>query len=75
MQLRHISPGSSDWIDAMDDGEGGRGWEKLAPEELSKLRVSAESSGWSQSNGDNRDDEDGDDYGWRAASDGGSASR
>ena len=38
MQLRHISPRSSDWMDAMDEGAGGRGWEKLAPEERIKLR-------------------------------------
>ena len=37
MQLRHISPGSNDWQDAMDEGEGGRGWERLAPEERVKL--------------------------------------
>jgi hypothetical protein len=37
MQLRHISPGSNDWKDAMDEGEGGRGWERLAPEERVKL--------------------------------------
>ena len=38
MQLRHISPGSSDWMDAVDEEAGGRGWDKLAPEE----RVKAE---------------------------------
>jgi hypothetical protein len=37
MQLRHISPRSSDWKDAMDEEAGGRGWEKLAPEEREKL--------------------------------------
>ena len=37
MHLRHISPGSNDWKDAMDEGEGGRGWERLAPEERVKL--------------------------------------
>jgi hypothetical protein len=37
MQLRHISPRSSDWKDAMDEGMGGRGWERLAPEERLKL--------------------------------------
>ncbi len=37
MQLRHISPRSTDWMDAMDEGGGGRGWEKLAPEEQVKL--------------------------------------
>ena len=37
MQLRHISPRSIDWMDAMDEGSGGRGWEKLAPEERTKL--------------------------------------
>ena len=35
MQLRHISPRSSDWKDAMDEGDGG--WAKLAPEERVKL--------------------------------------
>ena len=38
MQLRHISPGSIDWVDAMDEGGGGKGWEKLGPEERVKLR-------------------------------------
>jgi hypothetical protein len=38
MQLRHISPRSIDWVDAMDEGGGGRGWEKLGPEERTKLR-------------------------------------
>jgi hypothetical protein len=37
MLLRHISPRSTDWMDAMDEGSGGRGWEKLAPEEQAKL--------------------------------------
>ena len=37
MQLRHISPGSNEWKDAMDEGEGGRGWQRLAPEEREKL--------------------------------------
>jgi hypothetical protein len=37
MHLRHISPRSTDWMDAMDEGSGGRGWEKLAPEERQKL--------------------------------------
>ena len=37
MHLRHISPRSSDWMDAMDEGAGGRGWERLAPEERVKL--------------------------------------
>ena len=68
MQLRHISPGSSDWVDAMDEGGGGRGWEKLAPEERTKLRAGEYASVWG-SGGDatvsneNRTDEE-DDYGW-----------
>lgn len=37
MQLRHISPRSIDWLDAMDEDGGGRGWERLAPEEQAKL--------------------------------------
>ena len=37
MQLRHISPRSSDWKDAMDEEAGGKGWERLAPEERMKL--------------------------------------
>jgi hypothetical protein len=37
MTLRHISPRSIDWMDAMDEGAGGRGWERLAPEEQEKL--------------------------------------
>jgi hypothetical protein len=38
MQLRHIRPRSIDWVDAMDEGSGGQGWEKLGPEERVKLR-------------------------------------
>jgi hypothetical protein len=37
MQLRHISPRSIDWLDAMDEDGGGRGWERLGPEEQAKL--------------------------------------
>jgi hypothetical protein len=37
MQIRHISPRSAEWIDALYDG-GGRGWDKLAPEEKARLR-------------------------------------
>ena len=62
MQLRHISPRSSEWVDAMD--EGGRGWEKLAPEELEKLRTSAQLTGWSASE---RDGDSENDYGWGEA--------
>jgi len=66
MTLRHISPRSIDWVDAMDEG-GDHGWERLAPEELAKLRVEAQSSGvgW-QASGEASagaaDDET--DYGW-----------
>ena len=70
MQLRHISPGSSDWVDAMDEG-GSRGWEKLGPEERSKLRMSEYSSVWGKQEeaegNDGRVDEpeqSEDDYGW-----------
>jgi hypothetical protein len=67
MQLRHISPRSSDWVDAMDDGRGGRGWEKLAPEELTKLRASAQmSQSGSSQEAESQDGSEGasDDYGW-----------
>jgi len=37
MTLRHITPRSIDWMDAMDEGAGGRGWERLLPEEQEKL--------------------------------------
>jgi hypothetical protein len=37
MQIRHISPRSAEWLDALYDG-GGRGWDKLAPEEKARLR-------------------------------------
>ena len=62
MTLRHISPRSIDWVDAMDEG-GDHGWEKLAPEELTKLRVEAQSSGvgWQASA---EADSDTEDYGW-----------
>lgn len=71
MQLRHISPRSSDWVDAMDEG-GGRGWEKLGPEERTKLRVEESVSGWQRQGqeaqgepaGESRDSH----YGWDAAS-------
>jgi len=52
MLLRHISPRSTDWMDAMDEGSGGRGWEKLAPEEQAKLlreRPRGQSGGPSES--------------------------
>jgi hypothetical protein len=68
MQLRHISPRSSDWVDAMD--EGGRGWEKLAPEERSKLRLAEYSATWGglgpEAEGQGSSEEAGqaDDYGW-----------
>jgi hypothetical protein len=45
MQLRHISPRSIDWMDAMDEGSGGRGWEKLAPEERAKLLRDRQAAG------------------------------
>ena len=73
MQLRHISPGSSDWVDAMDEGGGGRGWEKLAPEERTKLRAGEYASVWGQEavegqegsrGNDDRVDEPEEDYGW-----------
>jgi len=38
MHLRHISPRSIDWMDAMEEGAGRTGWEKLGPEERVKLR-------------------------------------
>jgi hypothetical protein len=62
MTLRHISPRSIDWVDAMDEG-GDHGWEKLAPEELTKLRVEAQAAGvgWQASGEATGDTED---YGW-----------
>ena len=45
MQLRHISPRSINWMDAMDEGSGGRGWERLAPEEQVKLHRDRRDSG------------------------------
>jgi hypothetical protein len=50
----------------MDEGGGGRGWEKLAPEERTKLRVGEYASVWGQveeAGNDDRTDEE-DDYGW-----------
>jgi hypothetical protein len=39
MQLRHISPRSAEWLDAVYDGGGGRGWQqKLASDDKAKLR-------------------------------------
>jgi hypothetical protein len=51
----------------MDEGGGGRGWEKLAPEERTKLRVGEYASVWGQEaekENDARVDEDEEDYGW-----------
>jgi hypothetical protein len=45
MQLRHISPRSIDWMDAMDEEGGGRGWDRLAPEEQAKLLRDRRDSG------------------------------
>jgi hypothetical protein len=68
MQLRHISPRSSDWVDAMD--EGGRGWDKLAPEERSKLRLDEYASVWGREaeGGERVETGDANDYGWSADS-------
>jgi len=77
MQLRHISPRSIDWVDAMDEGRGGRGWERLAPEELTKLRNSrmpahsAHGRRRDQGGDEQTGEEGANDYGWSA----GSASR
>jgi hypothetical protein len=75
MQLRHISPRSSDWMDAMDEGGGSRGREKLTPEERNKLRQSARPAGtWGTEppkDGGDKNEGGGDDYGWGR----GSASR
>jgi hypothetical protein len=69
MQLRHISPRSSDWLDAMEGG-GSRGWEKLAPEERTRLRQGAQAAEtWQAVKED--DVAAVDDYGWGS----GSASR
>jgi hypothetical protein len=45
MHLRHISPRSIDWMDAMEEGAGRTGWEKLGPEERVKLRHEVEYRG------------------------------
>jgi hypothetical protein len=74
MQLRHISPRSIDWVDAMD--EGGRGWEKLGPEERSKLRLGEYTAAWAsegtkseeKSEEKSEDVSEDDDYGWEAVS-------
>jgi hypothetical protein len=71
MQLRHISPRSSDWVDAMEGG-GSQGWEKLAPEERTKLRLGEFAAVWERAGGSTEPDgQDGkmekaeeDDYGW-----------
>jgi hypothetical protein len=77
MQLRHISPRSSDWVDAMEGG-GSQGWEKLAPEERTKLRLGEFAAVWERAGGltegarNEPDGQDGklekaeeeDDYGW-----------
>jgi hypothetical protein len=50
----------------MEEGSGGRGWEKLAPEERTKLRLNEFSSVWGRVEPENEDrvDEQEDDYGW-----------
>jgi hypothetical protein len=52
----------------MDEGGGGRGWEKLAPEERTKLRVGEYASVWGQEadqgNEGRVDEADDEDYGW-----------
>ena len=77
MQLRHISPRSSDWVDAMEGG-GSQGWEKLAPEERTKLRLGEFAAVWERAGGSTEgvrnEEPDGqngrvekaeeDDYGW-----------
>ena len=84
MTLRHISPRSIDWMDAMDEGAGGRGWEKLAPEERIKLRQGEYASAWGQEGQGGKERKEGkeeqeaeqkpaearedDDYGWEAVS-------
>jgi hypothetical protein len=59
----------------MDEGGGGRGWEKLAPEERNRLRQGAQAAGtWGTAppgDDDQYDDDGEDDYGWGR----GSASR
>lgn len=52
MQLRHISPRSIDWMDAMDEDGGGRGWERLAPEEQAKLLRQKRDAGTPETGGD-----------------------
>ena len=54
MQLRHISPRSIDWMDAMDEGSGGHGWEKLAPEERAKLLRDRQTDGESLGSSERR---------------------
>ena len=55
MQLRHISPRSIDWVDAMDEGAGGSGWEKLGPEERTKLRHQVQYRGREQEGAESDD--------------------
>jgi len=61
MQLRHISPRSIDWVDAMDEGGGGSGWEKLGPEERAKLRHQVQYRGRQSAQLDEGSDEASDD--------------
>jgi hypothetical protein len=68
MQLRHISPRSIDWVDAMEGG-GGRGWDKLAPEERTKLRMSELPAARGRDGTEQSEDDKGEgSYGWGAAS-------
>jgi hypothetical protein len=54
----------------MDEGGGGRGWEKLAPEERTKLRAGEYAAVWGpapvaeEASNDARTDDQEDDYGW-----------
>jgi hypothetical protein len=75
MTLRHISPRSSDWVDAMEEG-GSRGWDKLGPEERTKLRLGEFSAAWQSEARDataavsepQSDSQGESDYGWEAVS-------
>lgn len=60
MQLRHISPRSAEWLDAVYDGGGGREWQqKLAPDERSKLRHDSEAHASSSASFAARSDSEG----------------
>ena len=54
MLLRHISPGSTDWMDAMDEGAGGEGGRSWGRRSGPSYSASAKSHGDSERQSESR---------------------